>query len=67
MEDRAHRYDRCVIDKEYMFDGHGRDLCNEDPPQGIGYSGAGPYELELHVHALYPIDDHPEVLLEFLE
>ncbi len=63
----THRYDGCVVDDENMLDGHGGDLCNEDPAQGVGNGGIGPYQLELHVVAPHPVDDHPEVLLELLE
>ena len=66
-ETPAHRYDGCVIDDEDMLDGHGGDLCNEYSSQGVGNGRVDPYQVELHVHTPYPIDDHPEILLEFLE
>ena len=63
----AHRYDGCVVDDENMLDGHGGDLCDENPAQGVDNGCIGPYQLEFNVVSPHPVDDHLEILLELLE
>ena len=56
-----------VVEDVDFFDGHGRDVGDEDPSDGIAEAGVDPDEVELQVEALLLHDFHLETRLEVLD
>ena len=50
-----------------FFDGHGRDVGDEDPSDGVAEAGVDPDEVELQVEAFLLHDFHLETRLEVLD
>ena len=62
LADQAHRDDRSVVDKEHVFNGHCRDLSDQDTSESIGYGRVNAHHVKLHIELVFLLNYNTELV-----